>query len=55
MLSISMGQDPDTPTYMKILKVGNISHVRLSERQKEDSTAVISLGCINWNIYDVAS
>ena len=55
MLSIYLGQGPDTPTYMEALSGRNISHVRRSEGKQEDSTAVLSLGCIKWNIDDVAS
>ena len=29
--------------------------MRFSEGQYEDSTAVLSMGCIKWNIYDVAN
>ena len=50
ILPRSLGLDPDTPSYMKELSGSNISHVRHSKGQKEYSTAVISLGCINWNI-----
>ena len=50
-----MGQDPGTPTYMEALSGRNISHVRRSKGQQEDSIAVLSLGCINWNIDYVAS
>ena len=55
MLSRFLVQDPDTPTYMKALSGINISHVRRSEGQQEDSTAVFSLGCINCNIDNVLS
>ena len=54
MISISLDQDPDTPMYMEALSGRNIAHVRRSEVQQEDSTEVFSLGCIKWNIYDVA-
>ena len=54
MLSISLGQYHDTPMYGDALAVSNISHVKRSEGQQEDSTSV-SLGCIKWNIDDVAS
>ena len=55
MLPRSLGKDPDTPTYMEALSGINIAHVRHSERQQEDSTAVIYLGCIKCNIDNVAS
>ena len=55
MLSRFLGQDPDTPMSMEALSGRNISHVIRSEGQQEYSTAVISLGCIKWNIGDVAS
>ena len=53
ILSRSPVQDPDTTTYMEALSGKNIFHVRHSEGQQEDSTAVLSLGCIKWNIDDV--
>ena len=55
MLSRSLGQDRDNPTYMEALSGRNIDHVRRSKGQQEYSTAVISLGCIKWNIDDVSS
>ena len=55
MLSRSLEQDPDTPTYTKALPGRNIAHVRRSEGQQEGSTAVLSLGFIKWNIDDVES
>ena len=55
MLSRSLGQYPDNPKYMEVLSGRNIYHVRRSEGQQEDSTAVLSLGCIKWTIDDVAS
>ena len=36
-------------------QVGMIAHVRISERQQEDYTAVLSTGSIKWNIDDVLS
>ena len=36
-------------------QVCRIAHVRFSEGQYEDFTAVLSMGCIKWNIDDVAS
>ena len=50
-----MGQDPGTPTYMEALSGRNILHARRSKGQQEDSTAVLFLGCIKWNIDDVSS
>ena len=44
MLSRYLGQDPDTPTYTEALSGRNISHVRRSGGQKEDSIVVLSLG-----------
>ena len=44
MLPISLGQDPDTPTYMEALSGRSIYHVRRSEGQQEDSAEVLSLG-----------
>ena len=35
---------------MEELSGRNIAHASRSEGQKEDSTAVLSLGCIKWNI-----
>ena len=55
MLPRSLGQDPNIPTYMDKISGKNISHVRRSEGQQEDSSAVLSLVCINWNIDDVES
>ena len=55
MLSISMGQDPDIPTYMEALSGTHIAHVRRSEGKQEDYTVVLSLDGIKWNIDDVAS
>ena len=55
MLSISLGQDPDTPTYMEALLGINIDYVRRSKGQQGDFTAVLSLGCIRWNIDDVVT
>ena len=55
MLSRYLGQDPDTTTYMEALSGSNIAYVRRSEGQQEDSTAVLSLFSIKWNIDDVAS
>ena len=55
MPSRSLGQDLDTPTYMEALSGRNIARMRRSEGHNEDSTAVLSLGCINWNIDDVTS
>ena len=55
ILSRYLGQDPDTPAYMEELSGKNISHVRHSKVQQEDSTAVIYFGCIKWNIDDVAT
>ena len=46
MFSIYMGQDPNNPTYMESLSGRNISHVRRSKGTHEDSTEVLSLGCI---------
>ena len=40
---------------MESLSGRNIAHVRRSERQQKYSTAVIYLGCIKWNVDDVAS
>ena len=50
-----MGQDTDTLTYMEALSGRNISHVRSSEGQREDSTEVLSLVLQKWNIDYVAS
>ena len=55
MLPISLGQDYDTPTYMEALSGSNIAHMRHSKGQQECSTAVLSLGCIKWNIDDTTS
>ena len=55
MLPISLGQDPDTLTYMEALSGRNIAYMRRSEGQQEDYIAFISLVCIKWNIYDVPS
>ena len=41
--------------YMKALSGRDISHVIHSKGQQEDSTAVLSLGFIKWNIDDFAS
>ena len=55
ILSIYLGQDADTPTNMEALSGKNIYHLRRSEGYQEYSTAVLYLGCIKWNIDDVAS
>ena len=55
MIPRSLGQDPDTPTYIYEISGINIPHVRRSERQQEYSTEVISLGFIKWNIDDIES
>ena len=55
MLPISMEQDHDTPTYIEELSVSNTCCVRRSKGQQEDPTAVLSLGCIMWNIDGVSS
>ena len=55
ILSRYLGQDPDTTTYMEALSGRNIAHVRRSEGQQEDSTEVLSLGCIKLNIDDAES
>ena len=55
MLSISVCQDTDNQTYMEALSGRKIVHVRHSEGQQEDFTAVIYLGFIKWNIDDVTS
>ena len=44
MIPRYLGQDTDTPTYMEVLSVRNIYHVRNSEGQQEDSKEVILLG-----------
>ena len=36
-------------------QVGRISNMRFSEGKYEDSTTDLSMGCIKWNIDDVAS
>ena len=54
MIPISLGQDNDTPTYIEALSSINISHVRRSKGQQENSTAVLSLGYIKCNIDDVS-
>ena len=55
MLSISLGQDHDNPTYMEALSGRNIAHVRRYKGKQEYSTAVILLRCIKFNVDDVAS
>ena len=55
MLKRYLVQDPKTPTYMDALPGRKISHVRRPKGQNEDSTEVLSLGRIKWNIEDVAS
>ena len=35
--------------------LGSIANVRLSEGQQEHYTSVLSMGCIKWNMDDVAS
>ena len=40
---------------MESLSGGNLAHVRRSEGQQEDSTEVLSLGCIKLNIDDAES
>ena len=55
MLPISLEQDTDTTTYMEVLSGSNIAYVRRSKGQQEDSTSLISLGYIKWNIDDVSS
>ena len=54
MITRSLVQGSDTPTYMEALSGSNISHMNRSKGHQEDSTTVISLGCINWNIDDIA-
>ena len=55
ILPRSLGQDTDTKKYTEGISGRRISHVRHSKGKQEDSTVVISLGCIKWNISDVAS
>ena len=55
MVSISLVQNQDAKKYMEALSGRNIAHVRRSEGKRGYSTAVISLGCIKWNIDDVVS
>ena len=51
MLPIYLGQYPDTSAYMEVLSGMKLSHVRHYKGQQE----VILLGCMKWNIFDVAS
>ena len=44
MLQISLGQDPDTSTYIDAKSGGNIAHMSSSKGKQEYSTAVRYLG-----------
>ena len=54
-ISRYLGQDNDTPTYMEVLAGREYYHVMIYEGYQEDSTSVLPMGCIKWNIDDVAS
>ena len=53
ILTRYLGYYPDAPMCMDALSGSNITHVKHSKGQHGDSTAVISLVFIKWNIDDV--